>query len=234
MSETQVIDAGNTLIKVGHFKNGELVSNTVFKRGSDLSKSLQKELPSIISNTGTELNEAVMPNSVLYLDHSVPTPLVVEYSTPETLGPDRLANCSAAISIHPNLNLLVIDLGSCITYDLVSKEGIFLGGAISPGLSFRAKSMNNFSARLPLISIEGQPELLGKDTQSSLKSGAYNGMLSEIEGMIGRFSESINELNVVLTGGDLPHFEKEIKCPIFAHPNLTLIGLNEILLYNSR
>jgi len=194
----------------------------------------------IVSSVNTEVSSHLDLNnknySTLQLDHATPLPIRMKYETPETLGKDRIALAVAAHKIHSDEPTLVIDAGTCITYDFVDAEGTYYGGAISPGVQMRLKAMHFGTSSLPLINwqkeMKGIPELNGKSTISSMLSGVVNGAKGEMEAFIVKYSENRPNLKVLLTGGDAEFFEKELKNGIFADPNLLLKGLNEILDYN--
>lgn len=155
-------------------------------------------------------------------------PVKSAYRTPLTLGVDRLANAAGAWRMFPGRPALAIDLGTCITYDLVDPAGVYRGGAIAPGLRMRLKAMNAYSARLPLMEPVEAPETWGHDTGSSLTSGAQWGVVFELQGFIARARHEFPDLAVVLTGGDTMWFTRALKSGIFAHPSLTLEGLYAI------
>jgi len=126
----------------------------------------------------------------------------------------------------------VIDAGTCITYDLITAEGTYLGGAISPGIRMRFKALHTFTGKLPLIEQEEFDDLIGQTTQESILSGVYNGITGEITHLAGRYHEKSGDLAVVITGGDHHFLHNKLKISIFAAPDLVLLGLNEILDYN--
>ncbi len=158
-----------------------------------------------------------------------PAPVKSAYRTPLTLGVDRLANAAGAWRMFPGRAALAIDLGTCITYDLVDAAGVYHGGAIAPGLRMRLKAMNAYSARLPLLEPVAAPEPWGQDTAASLASGAQLGVLFELKGFVAQARHEFPDLAVVLTGGDALWFTRALKSGIFAHPSLTLEGLYAIL-----
>ena len=119
-----------------------------------------------------------------------------------------------------------------ITYELLDKNGVFQGGLISPGMRMRFSALHTFTKRLPLVEPENDSVFIGKSTLQSMQSGVVNGILAEIEGIIERYRHETSTLCVVTCGGDAPFFESKLKHPIFAVPELVLIGLNRILLYN--
>jgi len=168
------------------------------------------------------------------LNHSTPIPLDNKYTTPDTLGYDRIATAVGAYTICPGKNVLVIDAGTAITYDIVTARGEFLGGNISQGVDIRFKSLNKYTTRLPhLERPEGIPPLVGSSTREAIQSGIINGLLFEMDGFIGAIRELYPKLQVVLTGGDAKYFVGKLKSSIFVDPNLNLIGLNRILEHNA-
>jgi len=234
--KTLAIDRGNTLVKWAVFEGGEIVEKGRLESDheDELKKVVKKHQikEAIFSSSGEEKTIEQPGLNTLLFSHDTPLPITLKYETPNTLGLDRIANAVAIWKTFPNSNSLAIDLGTCVTYDLVNSEGHFLGGSISPGLKMRYRAMNNFTARLPLVSEPIAEHLVGKTTIESLQSGAFFGLKHEIEGYINALLSELPELKVAVTGGDTLYFEKELKSNIFADLDLTLKGLNEILLYN--
>ena len=168
------------------------------------------------------------------LDHRTEIPIKNLYETPETLGKDRLAAAVGANELFPNQNILIIDAGTAITYDLVSEKNEFIGGNISPGLQMRFKALNHFTGKLPLISYSDEYQDIGKNTTDAIRSGVQNGILYEIAQTIELFNKNYQNLQIVMTGGDSIFFDKKLNYTIFVHFNITLIGLNRILEYNAK
>lgn len=166
------------------------------------------------------------------LDNNTRLPIMNAYSSPGTLGADRLALAVGAQNQFPGKNNLIIALGTCVTYNFVQKNGTFRGGAISPGLQMRLKAMHHFTDRLPEVKVDGELLLLGYDTETGLRSGAVFGITAEIDGMVADFTAQYPDFNAILTGGDLAFFAGKVKSKIFADPDLLLKGLNLILKYN--
>ena len=167
---------------------------------------------------------------------SLKLPIQLHYESLKTLGKDRIANAVGAYRLYPNISNLVIDLGTCITYDFIDNRGVFHGGGISPGMGIRYKSLNQYTASLPLVnSIGTTPKLIGNSTEKSIQSGVENGILFEVIETINQYKTIFKDLNVLITGGDslliksIVEYEKN---GIFAVENLTLIGLNQILKEN--
>jgi type III pantothenate kinase len=159
-------------------------------------------------------------------------PIKNKYSTPKTLGLDRIAAAVGANMLCPNTPLLIIDMGTAITYDFVNSENEFVGGNIAPGVNMRLRAMNKFTNKLPLLEARQEEKLLGNDTSSAMMAGVMRGIEFEIEGYISEIIKKNSNLSVFLTGGDVFFFEKTLKSSIFVVSNLLLIGLNEILRYN--
>lgn len=236
-----VIDIGNTHAKIAVFDNRTLVIkkacssielvpilNDLF-----LKYDLNRTILSTVAAFNLDVQQLLESKSgVLLFDENTPIPLNNLYKTPETLGKDRIANAVGAFHLFKNENVLCIDLGTCIKFDVVTKHGQYVGGSISPGLSMRFQALNEFTANLPLIELNSKPSLIGTDTTSSIQNGIQLGIQHEISGLIKDYREQYSQLKVVLTGGDHIHFAKALKNSIFARPNLTLQGLNEVLIFN--
>lgn len=168
------------------------------------------------------------------LDHQTKLPIKNLYETPETLGKDRLAAAVGANELFPDQNLLIIDAGTAITYDLVSEKNEFIGGNISPGLQMRFKALNHFTGKLPLVSYSEEFQTIGRNTTDAIRAGVQNGILYEVAQTIELFNKNYQNLQIVMTGGDSIFFDKKLNYTIFVHFNITLIGLNRILEYNAK
>jgi len=233
-----VVDSGNTYAKIGWFSGDKLLRYQTMLSFPDLIQLIKEELPerimySSVSRSTAEFLEVLDEDvPVLNLSDETPVPIRKEYDTPQTLGADRVAAAVGANWMFPGSDVLVIDMGTCITYDLVDRKGAFQGGLISPGVRMRFNALHTFTKRLPLFDPESNPEFIGKSTKQAMQSGVMNGMLAEIEGIIERYRNKMPDLRVVICGGDIPFFESSLKPPIFAVPELVLIGLNRILTYN--
>jgi type III pantothenate kinase len=162
------------------------------------------------------------------------TPLTINYKTPETLGPDRLAASIGATILFPNKNVLVVNMGTCITYDITTAKKEYMGGKISPGAQMRLKALHTFTAKLPLVELTSFNNNIGQSTNDSILAGVFNGVLYEIEGTIDALSKRYSNLQTLLSGGDAPLFVKAIKKPIFTEPFLVLKGLNEVITHHAK
>lgn len=241
---TASVDIGNTSCKIGFFENDKLVKLATNVGLDQIVDTIGAEDVSavVISSVGRKLDELVPDLAgkykVVEISHTTPLPIRLDYASKETLGADRIAGAAGAFHLYKDKNCLVIDIGSCITYDVVTGDGTYKGGAISPGVEMKLKSMHTFTARLPLIQHPDWsapwPELPGKDTKTSMINGVLYGTLAEIEGMIERFSRLFPDLQVIVCGGGSKFFESNIKHHIFVRSELVLIGLNSILRHNDR
>ena len=166
------------------------------------------------------------------LTEKTPLPIDNQYGTPKTLGKDRIAAVMGAYRLFPNQNCLVIDAGTCITYDLLTKHKTYLGGNISPGIDMRLKAMHQFTAKLPLVERGQQERIWGTSTETALRNGGQFGALYELEAFIRVCKEKFDPLTVVLTGGDGNFFAENLKTKIFARPNLVEWGLLEIFQFS--
>ena len=155
-------------------------------------------------------------------------PFTAPVTKPETIGADRLALSAGATTFFPGRHNLVIGLGTCITYNFISKYNQFLGGGISPGMAMRLKSLKDYTAKLPLVKADWNFPLVGYDTKTNITSGVILGMAKEIDGIIDAYSERYNNFNVLLTGGDLVHLAPHLENLIFADPELLFKGLYAI------
>lgn len=197
---------------------------------------LDKVILSTVKPDDGELTDFLWSNFayVLILDHQTELPIENLYETPETLGKDRLAAAVGANELFPDRNLLVIDAGTAITYDIVSEKNQFIGGNISPGLEMRFKALNQLTGKLPLVDKSDDYQTLGRNTTEAIRAGVQNGVIFEIEQTIDLFNRNYQNLQIIMTGGDSNFFDKKLNCSIFVHFNLTLIGLNRILEYNAK
>ncbi|MCL7765381.1 type III pantothenate kinase [Polaribacter sp. Z014] len=236
-----IIDAGNTRIKVAVFENDTIFDMVVVDRKnflSEIKKILKKykishgilSSVSFISETTIEKLQNLV--HLMVLSSSTNVPFVNLYKTPNTLGVDRIALVAGAVNEFPNKNILIIDAGTCITFDFVNKQSEYLGGAISPGIKMRFLSLNHFTANLPLLEKEEMSNVIGRNTKESMNSGVVNGVIQEIEGIINQYKKKYMDLTVVLTGGDTKFLSKQLKSSIFANQNFLLQGLNRILIFN--
>lgn len=250
------IDAGNTRIKVGLFLNDRLIESSAFDRSLEglngkVLDALQRRardhgplvngIFSSVSHLDQSLKVLLAAHFRLFtLDHTVRLPFRSDYETPETLGTDRMAVIAAAGYLYPGVACLVINTGTAITYDYLSENNVFQGGAISPGMEIRFRSLHTFTSRLPLIdSVTGTlPAFNSLNTADCIRSGVVLGILAEISGLAKEWQTRLaSNQHVLISGGDSGVFVTQLKSSIFAvpikwQPDLVLIGLNSILKFN--
>lgn len=238
-----VLDFGNTLHKAALYEGTKMIRLESFK-ALTLNKlkkfvgvnPIEVVILSSVINHPKAIEQYLKAHyKFIKLSSKTPVPVKNQYKSPETLGNDRLAAAVGATHLFPKHNILVINLGTCITYDLVNNKNIYLGGAISPGVNIRFKALHTFTDMLPLVSTKTyNAQLIGKSTKESILSGVLNGIYTELVGTIERYKKSYKGLKIIISGGDAFYFDKRIKSGIFAAPNIVLQGLNEILDYNAK
>jgi len=238
-----IIDIGNTVTKMVAFRGDEPVDELRVESGalSGLADFVGKHgfrsgiVGSVRDLTYSE-EEALanLPFPLLKLSHDTPIPIANRYRTPETLGSDRLAAVVGASSLKPGKDLLIIDAGTCITYEVIDARGNYWGGNIAPGMQMRLKALHEFTARLPLVEAEGDVPGMGYNTETAIRSGVLRGMKYEIEGYIKSMRAKFPHLLVFLTGGDHINFDPGIKNIIFSDRFIVPRGLNKILDYNEK
>ena len=238
------IDQGNSRTKVALFdENGRIVKNFIYKSfaASDIERlfSLYPITDSIISSV-VNIEPAVvnclnrLSKHFVLFDHFTPVPITNCYASPETLGQDRLAAAVGAASICPNENLLIIDVGSAITYDFVSEKNEFLGGNIAPGIKMRLTMLNRMTKKLPLVEVEENEliPLFGKTTRDAIAAGVIRGIGYEVKGYIRTLGERCKHYALFLTGGNAPYILNNCRFNFHHEKHLVLIGLNTILEFN--
>ena len=237
-----VIDIGNSRTKFAIFHERNLwETRQVVKFDLDQLNQIldnHKITHSIVSSVNDEIlnleNLLKIRTKYIRFSAGVKVGVTNKYKSPETLGLDRLAGVIGAKALFPDRNCLVIDAGTCITYDAVDIDGIYEGGSISPGLKMRLQAMHKFTGRLPEIELSDYSDWRGYDTSTAMLSGVLNGSTEEVKGMIEIYRLKYPELLVILCGGDAIFFDSRLKNSIFAHtlktePDLVLLGLNEVI-----
>lgn len=229
-----VIDFGNTRIKGGIFDADKLVQMEIgIEKIQQLISDYKPEhiLASSVSVSEEEI-KGLLNRNVIFLSHTTKLPFQLQYKTPQTLGLDRIAAVAGAQSLFPNQNCLIIDTGTCITYDILDRDNNHLGGSISPGIAMRFKALNTFTAKLPLVELNESIELTGTTTIGAIQSGVLHGITGEMKQIIRMYKDKFATLRIIICGGDAKFFENKLKEGIFAAPDLVLTGLNRILQYN--
>ena len=238
-----VLDIGNTLGKLVVYEQEDEVFRTQFKLVEmhatlidlffDFPEIKQAILCSVVS-IEPQIQLFLKEKTILLeVNSEMQLPFENRYETPETLGADRIALVAAAVFMYPGKNCLVVDTGSCVTYDFISSNGIYRGGAISPGLQMRFKAMHEHTNKLPFVTLKEEFIALGANTQKSILAGAVNGLVFEIEGWQSSLGRTYEDLTLILTGGDAQFLSKRLKNTIFAHSNFLVQGLRQLLDYNT-
>jgi type III pantothenate kinase len=235
------VDVGNTRIKAAVFEETTLLETFIFDK-----KELQVEIKNILQkhkNTAYLIVSSVSDVerqtfstfkklvNIHFVSNNDPFPFENCYETPRTLGVDRLVLAAGATLQFPNQNRLVIDAGTCITYDFIDANDKYLGGAIAPGLRIRYESLHQFTANLPLLTLENPRHFTGNSTTQSIHSGVVNGLVYEIDGFIAEYKALYSNFIIILTGGDAEFLAKRLKNTIFANSNFLLESLNQTFQY---
>lgn len=247
------VDVGNTKIKAAVFEGSNLVERFDFY-SSELQKQLdftlnkyQNTTDIVIATVGNLPEEAFLAFenrlNVHFITHNSIFPFHNKYETPHSLGIDRMVLASGAVLNFPKQNRLVIDVGTCITYDFIDENDNYLGGSISPGIRLRYESLHHYTAKLPLLTLElfkenlntiDENEFIGNSTSSAIHSGVLNGVQNEIEGFITQYQLVYPKFIIILTGGDTEFLAKRLKNTIFANSNFLLESLNQIFQYKNQ
>jgi len=231
------IDIGNTNSKAGVFSGKKLIKHIIYSNGQERQLDIlikEHSIDAVIysaSGNAEGFVKAFHANGIpLYkLSSDLKLPFINSYSTKNTLGSDRIAAVCGAMSRYPGTNLLIIDAGTCITYDYLDKKGIYHGGSISPGIGLRYQALHTFTHNLPLVQGNTTDILIADNTSGAIRSGVLNGIRAEIDGIIDSYKALYPDLKIILSGGDAKYFDKNLKNNIFAFPKIVLFGLNEIL-----
>ncbi len=239
---TLCFDFGNTRLKAALFQNSKLIEIFIFENdgveiiGSVLKNfDIQKTILSSVIDHDPEIENLLSSKTKFHkLNHLSRLPFTTPVGKPETIGADRLALSAAAVYFFPKQHNLVIGMGSCITYNFINADHEFLGGGISPGMEMRMKSLNQFTAKLPIVKPDGNVPLVGYDTVTNILSGVVMGMANEIDGFINAYKERYGNFNVHLTGGDLVYLAPHLKNQIFADPELIFKGLYAVSEVNNQ
>ncbi len=235
------VDVGNTRIKAAVFEGDTILESFVFdekeleNKIENILKEFQFIVQIVVSSVGDVEKQSFLAFEKEVKVHFVSNedifPFVNNYGTPKTLGVDRMVLAAGATLLYPNQNRLIIDAGTCITYDFVDENNVYQGGAIAPGLRLRYESLHQFTAKLPLLSVESPEGYIGKSTSGSIHSGVVNGLVYEIDGFIDEYKAACKNIIIILTGGDTVFLAKRLKNTIFANSNFLLESLNQTFQY---
>ena len=236
------LDVGNTNVKVAVFKQFNLIDKFIFQKNNfqnnfqiifekypNHSKVVMSSVSMLDKNDKVWLKKR---KEIFEINAESEFPFINKYITPKTLGTDRQVLASGAVLQYPNQNVLIIDAGTCVTYDFVTNQKEYLGGAISPGLRLRYKTLNDYTSKLPFLENEMPENFIGNSTNWSIHSGVVNGLCYEIEGFISEFSVNYKQLTIILTGGDAIFLANRLKNTIFADENFLLRSLQQLYTYS--
>ena len=236
MEEAQVIviDGGNTQVKLGFFKQKQLLKTHRFNGFNSLNQFISSRDIAVLANVGNpkiqdqlrEIGCQIKP-----IHATGPTPFLNAYKTPETLGIDRLCNVAAVHDMHPKQNVLVVDIGTCIKFDFIDANSSYHGGSISPGIALRFSSLHEHTANLPLLHPKSRWNLIGTSSEESIQNGVMGSVSAELNWRIKEFNNRYEDLVIYLTGGDAHYFDLGQKNNIFVDENLTLKGIYALHLH---
>lgn len=236
------VDVGNTFVKVAVFEEVELVDKFVFQLTDAIDEFItifekypkaSKLVYASVANLNNDLLEWLQQRiDVCAITHQYSFPFINNYLTPTTLGIDRMVLAAGAVLKFPQKTCLIIDAGTCITYDLVTSNRVYEGGAISPGIALRYSVLHTHTAKLPLLTATYTQNLVGKTTNDSIHVGVVHGVLHEIDSFISKYSVNYHDLTVILTGGDANFLANRLKSTIFADENFLLKSLRSLHIYS--
>lgn len=236
------IDVGNTNVKVAVFKQFNLLDKFVFQKNNFQNnfqivfKKYPNHKKAVLSSVSLldEKDIIWLKNQIeiIEINSNLVFPFTNNYTTPNTLGIDRMVLAAGAVIEYPNQNILIIDAGTCVTYDFITNKKEYLGGAISPGLNMRYKALNDYTAKLPLLENNTPDNFIGNSTSQSIHSGVVNGLCYEIKGFISEFSVKNEQFIIILTGGDAIFLANRLKSTIFADENFLLKSLHQLYTYS--
>lgn len=237
-----VVDSGNSFSKLGLFENNVIIDRFQFKKLTlnNIEKIFyqRKITNSIFSNVGEPNNKVLKflgkNSNLVNFNSKLKIPFTNKYRSIETLGSDRIGLVSQASKLYSNKNILIIDIGTSITYDFLNKKNEYLGGNISPGLNMKFKALNNQTHNLPLVEKIKINSIIGSSTKSSVISGVINGTLGEINYISNLYKNKFKKIMIILTGGDSKFLFNHIKNGILADSNFLLSGLNLLLELNKK
>lgn len=242
MANKLTIDEGNSSIKIALWQDSTMAAvvthrdlapqhiRTLIPEGESIDSAIYCSVRRTDPARVMEILSEFTP-SVTILSANTRLPITIDYRSPGTLGPDRIAAAVGATVVEPHHTCLVVDMGTAITYDVVSASGHFVGGNIAPGIFMRLEALNHFTSALPLVETDGDVPRWGYDTTTALRAGAVRGVIGELQ-YYRHCIPKRHRPRVILTGGSTHLITPYITTPITVEPHLVLIGLNRILEYN--
>lgn len=236
-----LVDSGNTSAKVAVMEGEKVVREWRFDRfgESDADAIIAEYAPSkaIVASSGGDGERicAMLEGRVDYLlrmSPLTPVPIGIDYDTPATLGTDRIAAAVGAVEMYGAEDMLIVDMGTAITFDSV-EGGVFRGGNISLGVGSRFRALHDYTAQLPMCGVAEIGDGLGRSTRTAIEQGVMRSVLYEIKGYADEFLQKNPQIRIIFCGGDAKCFVNRIKNAIFANCYMMYIGLNRILEYNA-
>ncbi|PVX46272.1 type III pantothenate kinase [Flavobacterium sp. 103] len=235
------VDIGNTRIKAAVFEGYNTMEIFVFSKDEIqekieiILKKYKKVMYLVVASVGNVDKNLFLcfqkDLDVWFVSNEDAFPFTNNYATPKTLGIDRMVLAAGATLQFQGKNRLIIDAGTCVTYDFVDEMDVYHGGAISPGLRLRYESLHNFTEKLPLLTVESPKYFVGDSTAEAIHSGVVNGLVYEINGFVDEYQSKYSNFIIILTGGDTEFLAKRLKNTIFANSNFLLESLNQIFQY---
>ncbi|MDR6846782.1 type III pantothenate kinase [Flavobacterium granuli] len=235
------IDVGNTRIKGAVFEEYNTIEFFVFSKDEiqekieTILKKYEKVTHLVVASVGSIDKKSFLyfqkKLDVWFVSHEDVFPFANNYATPKTLGIDRMVLAAGATLQFQGQNRLIIDAGTCVTYDFVDQNDVYHGGAISPGLRLRYESLHHYTEKLPLLTVESPKHFIGDSTAEAIHSGVVNGLVYEINGFVDEYQSKYPNFIIILTGGDTEFLAKRLKNTIFANSNFLLESLNQIFQY---
>lgn len=231
------LDIGNTRIKWALFQGDTLTDHGVVTPAElpALCARHPWQRAAVCASGQADLTPLTQTGRPLHLlTHTSPLPITLDYATPHTLGPDRIASACGAWQLHPHANSLIIDAGTCITIDYLDASGTYRGGAILPGIDMKFHALHTFTAKLPLLeNVESEQQVVtGQNTTQSITAGVLTATRFAVQGFIRHYCSHYGSVNILLTGGDADRLaaqgDPQLRSAI-RQPNLVHIGLNTIL-----
>jgi type III pantothenate kinase len=245
------IDIGNTNITLGVYKKDDLVSswristnhnrmfdeygiqidNLLSHKGftpGDIGGVCMASVVPPLTGTFIQACKEYLGQSPLIVDAGVKTGVKILYETPRSVGADRIVDAAAVQHLYGG-PACVVDFGTATTFDAISKDGDYLGGAIAPGIGIAAEALFQKAAKLPSVELTTPPSIIGRNTPQSMQSGLIYGYVGLVEGMVSRFRRELGlEMKVIATGGLTEVIARETDVIEIVAPWLTLDGLKII------
>ena len=230
------IDIGNTHTKLGFFDSLKLktvlkfsITETIPWQSILDTHKITHSILCQVGNIQSDLKMLYNNTQCVEVNHNLKLPFTSDYDPFTNLGIDRVVGLAAAAYLFPRENVLIIDAGTCITYDFITAKAHHTGGVISPGLMMRYQAMHRFTNQLPKLEIQQPSYFPPTNTNQAMHHGVITSVIAEIEAIISRFETSISTFRIILTGGDAGFLSKRVKNGILADENFLAVGLNILL-----